>query len=99
MAKYFVYAGFGYVGCNISELIEADSDEEATQMARETAYSNADAHGFYPDEEHFGDCETVACDFDEETEEYTAEGQLEYYAELYDPEKHDAILPGYYFKK
>ena len=96
MAKYFVYAGFGYVGCSISELIEADNDAEAEELAREIAYSSADAHGFYPDEEYFGDSETVASDFDEETGEYAAEGQLDYYAELYVPEKHDSILPAYY---
>ncbi len=92
MAKFFVEVSFGYVGCYSRDVIEADSEEEARNDAYIMAIENAESFGFYQDEEHFGDLDSVGKDFDEDESDYLETGFLYFHVEPYVPEKHDCQI-------
>ena len=92
MNKWFVEVSFGYVGCYSRDVIEADSEEAARNDGYIMAIENAESHGFYQDEEHFGDLDTVGRNFDEDECEYYEVGHLDVHVEPYVPEKHDCQI-------
>ena len=88
--KYFTKVGFGIVGCETAEVFEAASLKEAEETAYLIAVENAESFGFYQDEEHFGDRDSVGKDYDEG--EYYESGFLDYYVGPYVAEEHDMYL-------
>lgn len=90
--KFFAELSFGLVGCKSCEVIEADSLAEAEITAYQLAVENAESYGYYQDEDHFGDLDTVGKDWDEDEECYEQEGFIDFYVEPYEPEKHDPYL-------
>jgi|TARA_R100000084_G_C4625503_1_gene135573 hypothetical protein len=100
MIKYFYRVSFGFVGCESTGLLEAKNEEAALEIVRELAIENAESFGYYQDEDAFGDLDTVGAVAENLTEEEEAElefegygevGQLDYYAEVYNSEKHDGL--------
>jgi len=100
MIKYFYRVSFGFVGCESTGLLEAKNEEAALEIVRELAIANAESFGYYQDEDAFGDLDTVGAVAENLTEEEEAElefegygevGQLDYYVEVYNPEKHDGL--------
>lgn len=92
MAKWFVEVGFGYVGCYGRDVFEAETEEEARDYAYIMSIQNAESFGFYQDEEHFGELDSVGKDFDEDEGEYLETGSLDFHVEPYVPEKHDCKI-------
>ena len=100
MIKYFYRVSFGFVGCESTGLLEAKNEEAALEIVRELAIENAESFGYYQDEDAFGDLDTVGAVAENLTEDEGAElefegygevGQLDYYAEVYNSEKHDGL--------
>ena len=91
--KYFAKCSIG-AGMESYELIEEDSFDKAEELARSLCIDLADSYGFYQNEEYFGELDSVAQEdsWDEDEEEYTNIGFLEYYVEDYNPEEHDDYL-------
>jgi hypothetical protein len=97
MEKYFISWGLGggFGGANNHDIIEADSLEEAENVAFESAveeYDNmAGLHGLRT---VFEIMDEDGVDEDEAIEIYVEEFEswIEYGAELYNPEKHDDLL-------
>lgn len=91
--KYFIKCSVG-AGMNSCELEVFKSYDEAENYARESCLELASEYGYYNDEDYFGDLDQLYQEdsWDEETEEYTDLGELEYYVEEYDPEEHDGEL-------
>lgn len=86
--KYFYKVSFGFVGCDRTGLLETElSDEKIDEHLREFAIENSSDYGFYQDEDHFGDLDSVGGDWEEGG--YLQIGELEYWFEEYIPEKHD----------
>ena len=99
MIKWFYKVGFDICGCDYTGIIEAETEEQALDEAREIAIENAQSYGFEQDEEFFGDLDQVGNNWyedpdDEESEDvgYEQTGYLSYYVVEYDPEKHDAYI-------
>lgn len=95
MNKYFIRYGC-YLGTD-TQVIEADSYPEAIQYAYESAYQECESwlgsHGFGIDEEECEDLgiEHGSDEYWEAIHEYI-EGEADYFAESYVPEKHDSEL-------
>ena len=92
MNKYFCKVSFGICCCESTCIIVANTENDALGIAREEAIENAQSYGFEQDLDYFGDADTVGKDYDEDEETYTQEGYLDYFVELYDPEKHDDLI-------
>lgn len=75
--KYKIFANFGFPE-SIEEVIEAESMEAATAVARAKAIELAESYGFYQDEAHFGNRDQVGYDWDEEDNSYIQDGELSY---------------------
>lgn len=90
--KYVAFLDFGVAGCSSAELIEANSVEEAEQIARESTIEWASSFGYEKDEDYFGDLDSVGCDWLEEEEEYAQEGFIDSFVEEYNHEKHDGVI-------
>jgi hypothetical protein len=90
--KYVAFLEFGVAGCRGTELIEAESKEEAEGVARELTLEWASSFGYEQDYDHFGDLDTLGCEWLDEEEEYAQEGFIDSFVEEYNPEKHDGIL-------
>lgn len=100
MIKYYYKVGTGFAGCDEEGLLEARNEEAAMELAREFAIANAEMYGMYQDLDVFGDLDTVGTPIDEDdyTEEELEElehdgyedvtGELDYYVEVYNEEKH-----------
>mgnify|MGYP000058844504 FL=1 len=100
MIKYFYRVSFGFVGCESTGVLEAETETLAEEMARDLAIENAESFGYYQDEEVFGTQDTVGSPVEDLTEEeeedlefegYEETGELDYYIEVYSPEKHDGL--------
>lgn len=91
--KYFIKCSVGE-GMNSTELVDLDSYDEAEGYAREQCLELASEYGYYNDEDYFGDLDQLYNEdsWDEETEEYTDQSELEYYVEEYVPDEHDGLL-------
>jgi hypothetical protein len=92
MKKYFATLNFGFPGCESHELIVADTEEEAQDIAYDMCIDLASSYGFEQDEYHFGDRDTVGKDWDEDAEDYVETGFLDPSVEEYDPLVHDNYL-------
>jgi len=95
MEKYFYTVSFGLAGCEGAGVLEAENVEAAEDCARDLSIENAEMFGFYQDEDAFQDLDTVAEEDDGEEFEYPGyeeTGTLDYYVELYVPEKHDDLI-------
>jgi len=103
MIKYFYRVSFGFVGCESTGVLEAKNELAAHETARELAIENAESFGYYQDEDVFGDLDTVGSPAENLTEEeeeeeeelefegYDEVGELDYYVEVYNSEKHDGL--------
>ena len=89
MKKWFVDVSFGYVGCHCRDVIEAETLDDAINDAYIMSIENAESFGYYQDEEHFGELDSVGKDFDEDEGEYEYTGFLDVFVEPYDAEKHE----------
>lgn len=92
MKQYAAALDFGYPSMTTWILVEAESLEEAYQVAYEETVEWASSFGFYQDPEHLVDLDEVGCDWDEEEQEFSQTGLIDPLVELYDPEKHDGYL-------
>jgi hypothetical protein len=97
MEKYFYTVSFGLAGCEGAGVLEAKDLHSAEECARVHSIENAEMFGFYQDEDVFQDLDTVGKAAEDEDEEfeypgYEETGSLEYYVELYVPEKHDDLI-------
>jgi hypothetical protein len=92
MKHYIVHMYVGYAGMDGYEALSMPDDateEEIQEEAHYMALDHAESYGYYPPD----------CDYDEEDEEDTwnsdkISDNIEGYAELYDPEKHDMHRAG-----
>ena len=93
MKKYFLKYEIG-AGMFGTELYEADTLEKAEEFARDLCIDMASSYGYYQDMDYFGEMDSVANEdsWDEDDQEYTDVGFLEYYAEEYNPEEHGDLL-------
>lgn len=91
MKQYAAKLDFGYPTMTTWLLLEAESHEEAYQMAYEETVEWASMFGFYQDE-NLGNLDEVGCDWNEEEQEFSQTGSIDPYVELYDPEKHNGYL-------
>lgn len=89
--KYYIRCEIGS-GMFTDELIEARSKEHAEGLARVMCIELADSYGYYQDEDYFGELDSVGKDYNDEEGFYENEAFMEYYAELYDSERHDELL-------
>ena len=92
MTKWFYSVSFGFYGAYSTGIIEAETEDQAMEEARELAIENAESFGFNQDPEFFGDYDQVGRKFDDESGSYDEEGTLDYYVEPYEPEKHDDLI-------
>lgn len=76
--KWFTKLSLDTVGHSTYCVIEADNEDEALGLAREECISFAESYGYYQDEDHFGELDSVGKDFDEEADEYEQTGFLDY---------------------
>lgn len=90
--KWFATLDIGYPGMLGYCLIEADTEEQAEDLAREECIDWADSYGFYQDEEHFGDRDQLGREWDEDEDAYNEEGTLGPSVEPYNPEEHGGYL-------
>lgn len=90
MTKYFISGGVEQFVS--SDLIEADSLEEAEEYARTFAFACASSYGFEQDFDRFGDYDQVVREEEGVDEEDWWEGFVEYIAEEYNPDVHDGEL-------
>ena len=91
MKKYFIEysCGAGMTGCEVESF---NTDSEANEYARYQAIDWAQSFSYEQDEDHFGEEDSVGCDWNEDDGCYDQEGFLEYEAVEYDPEEHDDYL-------
>lgn len=92
MKKFVAFLSVGLAGMKQADLIEARDEEAALEVAREMCVDFASSYGYEQDYDYFGDNDQLGCDWDEEDEEYTQTGELDYYVEEYDAEEHDGYL-------
>jgi hypothetical protein len=88
MKRYVVFLEVGYAGMDTCEALSMPDDhteEELSQAAWDMAVDHASSYGV-----KVGD----SYDPDDEEEDYYSGENVEGYAELYDPEKHDMLRPG-----
>jgi hypothetical protein len=88
MKTYIVHMFAATVGTEACELLEMWDDhtqEELDSIVWEMALDHAESYGYYPME----DAPDVFED-EEDEEQYTH--NIEGWAELYDPEKHDGLI-------
>ena len=91
MKKWFVRLSVG-AGMKDYVILEAGTLEEAEKEARDYCYDLALEYEYDTDQDYFGDLDQVGRDWDEDLQEYSDVSEMEYYAELYDPEVHDDYL-------
>lgn len=82
MLKYKVKLTVGFCGMEGIDFIEAETEEEAHEIAFELALSHAATYGFEPDEEWFGDEEQVGRGWISEEEGYAESGTAAYGLQL-----------------
>jgi hypothetical protein len=88
MKRYVVELETGYVGMTTHEALsmpEDHTDDELAQTVWDMAVDHASSYGI-----EVGDSDS----FDPDGEEEYSGEDVEGYAELYDPEKHDMLRPG-----
>lgn len=90
--QYAAKLDFGYPTMTTWLLLEAESYEEAYQMAYEETVEWASMFGFYQDEENLGTLDDVGYGWDEDEQEFSQTGSIDPLVELYDPKKHDGHL-------
>jgi hypothetical protein len=92
MKQWFAKLSFGYPSMSTCILIEAETEEEAWNIAYEETVSWAETYGFYQDPEYFGTNDDVGSNWDDEEAEYEQTGEIGPSVKPYDPEKHDGHL-------
>lgn len=92
LKTWFYQVSFGICGCNDTGTLEAPTEAEALDVARELAIDNAEMYGYYQDKDFFGDLDQVGNSYLEDDNEYEQIGTLDYYVEPYNPEKHDQLI-------
>lgn len=90
--EYAARGNIGIVGTDFYELIEANTLEEAEDIARSLVVDWASSYGFDQDYDFFGDCDQVGYGWDDEEEDYDQVGELESWVENYEPPEHDMYL-------
>ena len=83
MAKYKVTMGLGFAGYTGTDYFEADSIEEAEDIAYELTIQHAEAYGFEQNEDYFGDLDGIGRRWREDVESelggyYEMEGRLDW---------------------
>lgn len=93
MEKFFIHCTIG-AGMNSYHLVEEDSYEKAEELARSLCIELSESYGYYQNEDYFGERDSVAQEdsWDEDEEEYTDIGFLEYETAYYTPDEHDDYL-------
>ena len=91
MEKWFLHLSVG-AGMQDYKVIEVGTKEDAEKEAYGYCYELATDFDYDNDLDYFGDLDQIGRDWDEDTQEYGDVSEMEYYAELYDPEEHDDYL-------
>ena len=88
MKEYYYEVDFGLAGTESSGILEAEDDEQAAELAYQHSIDNAESFGFFQEEP--GD-QVIKRNDDEDDEDYE-EGDLDFFIELYNPQKHDHLI-------
>ena len=93
MEKFFIHCTIG-AGMNSYSLVEAESYKKAENEARQLCIELAESYGYYQNEEHFGELDSVADEdsWEEDEGDYSNVGFLEYETSYYTPDDHDGYL-------
>lgn len=92
MVDYLATLNFGVGGTTQHEVISADTEEQANEIAYEMCVEHAGSYGFEQNEDYFGDLDSLGSNWDEEEQAYESEGFVDSYVEVYNHEEHEGLV-------